>query len=87
MRFISYAQRHEDVILNCSLRGVKEGFHIDSRCVRPTENSVTQTFYERGWRGIKIEPNSHFFGRFAKGRPDDINYFYLQVAAGDRLVA
>jgi FkbM family methyltransferase len=44
-------------------------------------HSVTKAFYERGWRGINIEPNPEFNRQLQVHRPRDIN---LRVAVGDR---
>ena len=73
MSFISYAQNHEDVMLNRALREVKEGFYIDVGAQDPVIDSVTKAFYERGWRGINIEPNEEYFRKLQDDRPHDIN--------------
>jgi FkbM family methyltransferase len=79
MSFISYAQNHEDVMLYRALREVKEGFYIDVGAQDPVIDSVTKAFYERGWRGINIEPNEEYFRKLQDDRPHDIN---LQTAVG-----
>lgn len=56
MTFISYAQNYEDVMLHRALKGVEKGFYIDVGANDPVQYSVTKAFYERGWRGINIEP-------------------------------
>ena len=73
MSFISYAQNHEDVMLYRALREVKEGFYIDVGAQDPVIDSVTKAFYERGWRGINIEPNEEYFLKLQDDRPHDIN--------------
>jgi FkbM family methyltransferase len=73
MSFISYAQNHEDVMLYRALREVKEGFYIDVGAQDPIIDSVTKAFYERGWRGINIEPNEEYFRKLQDDRPHDIN--------------
>jgi len=73
MSFISYAQNHEDVMLYRALREVKEGFYIDVGAQDPVVDSVTKAFYERGWRGINIEPNEEYLGKLQGDRPHDIN--------------
>jgi FkbM family methyltransferase len=73
MSFISYAQNHEDVMLYRALREVKEGFYIDVGAQDPVIDSVTKAFYERGWRGINIEPNEEYLGKLQGDRPHDIN--------------
>jgi FkbM family methyltransferase len=73
MSFISYAQNQEDVMLYRALREVKEGFYIDVGAQDPVIDSVTKAFYERGWRGINIEPNEEYFRKLQDDRPHDIN--------------
>jgi FkbM family methyltransferase len=80
MSFISYAQNREDVMLFRALKDVGKGFYIDVGAQDPVQDSVTKAFYERGWRGINIEPVEHWLERLAADRPEDIN---LQVAISD----
>jgi FkbM family methyltransferase len=78
--FISYAQHAEDVLLWRCLREVKDGFYIDVGAFHPLADSVTQAFYERGWRGINIEPVPGNAASFPPLRPRDVN---LAVAVSD----
>jgi len=80
MPFISYAQNLEDVMHYRALRDVKRGFYVDVGANSPDQHSVTRTLYERGWRGINIEPATGFHEQLVAARPDDIN---LAVAVGD----
>ncbi len=80
MTFISYAQNFEDVILWRALKHVGQGFYIDVGAAWPDEHSVTNAFYERGWRGINVEPNPDFNQRLCQQRPRDVN---LKVAISD----
>jgi FkbM family methyltransferase len=80
MTLISYAQNFEDVMLFRALRGVEKGFYIDVGAQDPIEDSVTRAFYERGWRGINIEPVEHWYKRLVDDRPRDVN---LRVAVSD----
>ena len=77
MRFESYAQELEDLILYCALRQVvdnqKSGFYIDIGANDPTCDSVTKFFYDRGWHGINIEPLLYECELLAEKRPRDIN--------------
>ncbi|KVZ25959.1 FkbM family methyltransferase [Burkholderia multivorans] len=77
MKFVSYAQNYEDVMLRRALAKVDRGFYIDVGAAEPYADSVTAAFYERGWRGINIEPMPGPFERLARARPEDVN---LQVA-------
>jgi FkbM family methyltransferase len=79
MSFISYAQNFEDVMLWRALKHVDLGFYIDVGANDPDYDSVTKAFYERGWRGINVEPVPQWFERLEKARPQDIN---LQLALG-----
>lgn len=79
MTFISYAQNSEDVMLWRALKHVERGFYVDVGANDPDVHSVTRAFYDRGWRGINIEPVPHWFELLQEKRKDDIN---LQLAAG-----
>ncbi len=77
--FVSYAQNFEDVLLWRALRHVRHGFYIDVGASHPDIDSVTRAFFDRGWRGINIEPGIEDAARIAASRPGDIT---LQLAAG-----
>jgi FkbM family methyltransferase len=79
-RFVSYAQNYEDVILWRALQHIENGFYVDCGAYDPDRDSVTMAFYERGWRGINIEPLPHLLQKFVTQRPRDIN---LSVALSD----
>lgn len=80
MTFISYAQNFEDIMLWRALKHVENGFYVDVGANDPTVDSVTLAFYERGWRGINVEPMRQYFDLLLASRPRDIN---LPVAVGD----
>ena len=73
MRFESYAQFLEDMVLYCALKDVDKGFYIDVGANDPTNISVTKFFYDRGWHGINIEPLPDKCALLAEMRPRDIN--------------
>ncbi len=77
--FVSYAQNFEDVLLWRALRHVPHGFYVDVGASHPDIDSVTRAFFDRGWRGINIEPGIEEAARIAASRPGDIT---LQLAAG-----
>ena len=81
MRFVSYAQNFEDVMLWRALKHISNGFYIDVGAWSPDIDSVTRIFYEHGWRGVNVEPNSEFHAQYALSRPRDIN---LKTAVGDK---
>ncbi|MDR0241802.1 MAG: FkbM family methyltransferase [Burkholderia sp.] len=81
MKFVSYAQNYEDVMLRRALAKVEQGFYIDVGAAEPYADSVTAAFYERGWRGINVEPMPGPFERLTQARPQDVN---LQVAVENK---
>lgn len=79
MSFISYAQNGEDVMLMRALGHIERGFYIDVGANHPADDSVTKAFYDRGWRGLNIEPLSEHITQLRAERLRDIN---LQLAVG-----
>lgn len=71
--FVSYAQNFEDVILHRVLADVERGTYVDVGAQHPIRDSVTRAFYERGWRGINIEPVDDWHKLLCVDRPEDIN--------------
>lgn len=78
---ISYAQNAEDVVLARAFADQPWGFYIDVGANHPDWDSVTKHFYDRGWRGINIEPMSREHQLLTDARPGDVN---LRVALGER---
>jgi len=69
----SYSQSGEDLMLD-ALFGCREtGTYVDIGANDPVGLNNTKRFYDRGWRGINIEPNPVKFAQFMKDRPHDIN--------------
>ena len=64
-----------------ALCNVKHGFYVDVGAQDPVKDSVTKAFYERGWRGINLEPVQHYYELLIQHRPEDVN---LQIAAGNK---
>lgn len=77
---VSYAQNFEDVRLARVFPGAA-GCYIDVGAYEPVFHSVTKLFYDRGWRGVNVEPQPLIFGRLAADRPGDIN---LNAGVSDR---
>ncbi len=73
MKMVSYAQNFEDVVLNRMFPADYRGFYIDVGAFDPVSTSVTKHFYDRGWRGINVEPSLVGYQRFADQRPRDVN--------------
>ncbi len=69
--FISYAQNFEDVMLWRALKHVGAGRYVDIGAQDPTIDSVSLAFYERGWRGVHVEPNPDYASLLRAARPDE----------------
>lgn len=80
-RVVSYAQNREDVLIGAFFEDVKRGFYVDIGANHPTDDSVTKYFYDKGWRGINVEPNSRLFSLLEQSRPRDIN---VRVGISDK---
>ena len=76
---VSHAQNFEDVILARALGNIREGFYVDVGAWDPNIETVTRHFYEKGWRGINVEPVPAYHAMLKAFPPRDIN---LCVAAG-----
>lgn len=79
----AFSQEGEDLVLS-RLLGVCEGrpvgFYVDVGAHHPERYSNTRYFYERGWRGINIDPAPGVASMFAAARPRDIS---VQIAISD----
>jgi FkbM family methyltransferase len=78
--FLSYSQHGEDVVLWRALGDRAEVVYVDVGAFHPSDDSVTRALYERGWRGVNIEPHAELVAVFDRDRPEDTN---LAVAVGD----
>jgi FkbM family methyltransferase len=56
-----------------------QGLYVDLGANDPVVDSVTKHFYDRGWRGVNVEPVPEAFAALQAARPDDVN---LNVAVG-----
>jgi FkbM family methyltransferase len=75
-----YAQNFEDVYLWRALGHVEHGRYVDVGAHDPDDDSVTRLFYEKGWRGINIEPVPTMVERLVARRPEDI---VVRAACGE----
>ena len=73
MKFVSYAQNFEDVMLWRALGSINNGFYVDVGAWYADVDSVTKAFYDHGWSGINIEPNPEIFTDLQEKRERDIN--------------
>jgi FkbM family methyltransferase len=69
-----YSQYYEDYILAYVFKDDKKGYYIDVGANDPNIDNVTRYFYEKGWRGINIEPIVDKFNKIVQCRPGDSNY-------------
>ena len=71
----SYAQHGDDfAVLNIFKRlGIEKPSYLDVGAYHPFDLSNTALLYERGSRGINVEPNAVLFEAFRKARPEDTN--------------
>ncbi|MGB8285928.1 MAG: FkbM family methyltransferase [Candidatus Aquirickettsiella gammari] len=76
MAVVSYAQNMEDIMLWRALKHVEKGFYIDVGAYSPDKDSVTKLFYEKGWSGVNIEPNSECHTELVQKRPRDKNFCF-----------
>lgn len=81
MNKVSYSQNLEDIVLYKALFDVENGKYVDVGAGHPEEMSVTKLFYDLGWSGINIEPNSAFFNELENQRPRDLN---MRVLVSDK---
>jgi FkbM family methyltransferase len=71
MELISYAQNFEDVRLWRAFRDVTNGRYLDVGTHDPNQDSVSRLFYDRGWRGVHVEPTPHYAAAMRSARPDE----------------
>jgi FkbM family methyltransferase len=69
---LSYTQNLEDYHLWVALQGRQNGFYIDVGAGHPIADNVSFWFYERGWRGIVVEPQPRLAEMYPCVRPRDI---------------
>lgn len=74
-----YSSNSEDYILRMLLP-YATGSYIETGAWHPTEGSNSYVFYERGWRGLLIEPHPAWARRVMSGRPEDV---VINCGAGD----
>ncbi len=72
---ISYTQNFEDVLLNRCFEKQAKGFYIDVGAGHPINDSVTYSFYRRGWNGINIEAAAAAHKLLVRYRPRDANLY------------
>ena len=69
---LSYTQNLEDYHLSLAFAGQTTGKYIDIGAGHPIADNVSFWFYERGWQGIVVEPQSELAALYERLRPRDI---------------
>jgi FkbM family methyltransferase len=69
---LSYSQNLEDYHLSLAFAGQTTGTYIDVGAGHPIADNVSFWFYERGWRGVVIEPQAELAALYQRLRPRDI---------------
>jgi FkbM family methyltransferase len=69
---LSYAQNLEDYHLSLAFAGQATGTYIDVGAGHPIADNVSFWFYERGWRGIVVEPQPELAALCQRLRPRDL---------------
>jgi len=69
-----YSQFGEDIIINHLFNqlDILKPSYLDIGANQPKYISNTYLFYEKGSRGVLLEPNPHLFNKLKKQRPNDI---------------
>jgi FkbM family methyltransferase len=69
---LSYTQNMEDYHLSLAFAEQASGTYIDIGAGHPIADNVSFWFYERGWRGIVVEPQRKLIDLYARLRPRDV---------------
>jgi len=68
---LSYTQNLEDYHLSLAFAGQATGTYVDVGAGHPVADNVSFWFYERGWRGVVIEPQPELAELYKQLRPRD----------------
>ena len=77
---MSYSQEGEDMVLSRFLEGRQTGYYVDVGAHHPIRFSNTYRFYQKGWRGLNIEPSPSSIEQFKRKRERDVN---LSLGVGE----
>jgi FkbM family methyltransferase len=69
---LSYTQNLEDYHLSLAFAGQTTGIYVDIGAGHPIADNVSFWFYERGWRGLVVEPQAELFALYGRLRPRDV---------------
>lgn len=67
----SFSQEGEDLILATHFQGRAPGVYVDIGAHHPRRFSNTYLLYEKGWRGIVVDPTPGFAALHRLARPED----------------
>lgn len=67
----SYSSFGEDRLILKFLAKLPTGFYVDVGAHAPIDYSNTYALYQRGWRGIAIDPDPDAISAFEQVRPED----------------
>ena len=69
---LSYSQNMEDYHLSLAFAGQASGTYLDVGAGHPVADNVSFWFYERGWRGVVVEPQAKLAALYPLLRPRDV---------------
>lgn len=78
---ICYTRNFEDVILQRVFADIAKGYYLDVGASRPVNDNNTFALYQKGWRGVAIEPQPDYKQDWQQTRPEDV---FLNIAAGSQ---
>jgi len=71
-------------LINRLFQGVPIGTYVDVGCNHPIRESLTYPLYERGWRGLCVDPNPDFADEWRGAREGDA---FVVAAISDDLTS
>lgn len=81
MSMISYASNLEDVMIQRVFSDIEDGCFVDVGASNPIFCSLTYALYEKGWRGVAMEPQEGAELAWSQARPGDL---LLKAGAGSQ---
>ena len=81
MPWTQYSRNLEDVMLRRAFADVPRGVFLDVGAYHPVVDNNTYALYQKGWRGVAVEPLFEFRDAWEELRPEDI---HLDVAVAER---
>ena len=69
---VSFSKAGDDIQLYKLINNDSPGVYVDVGCWHPVKASNTYFFYNRGWKGICIDPNPELIPLYKQLRPNDV---------------